>query len=92
MIANALDADNKYTAAQISHKLKQLGLNIPKRKSLLEASNQSAKDNNNNDTFASESKEQLSNGESLALKKRYTICSHILVYFVEFAMQYASTA
>ncbi|RWR93245.1 Timeless protein [Cinnamomum micranthum f. kanehirae] len=70
MIANALDADNKYTAVQISHKLKQLGLNIPKRKRRLEASNQSAKDNNNNDTFASESKEQLSNGESIALKKR----------------------
>ncbi|KAE8722683.1 Timeless family protein [Hibiscus syriacus] len=32
MIANALDADNTFTAAQISRKLKQLGLYVPKKK------------------------------------------------------------
>ncbi|KAL4348537.1 hypothetical protein GQ457_17G024620 [Hibiscus cannabinus] len=32
MIANALDADNKFTAAQVSRKLKQLGLYVPKKK------------------------------------------------------------
>ena len=32
MIANALDADNRFTAAQISRKLKQLGLRVPRQK------------------------------------------------------------
>ncbi|KAH1075387.1 hypothetical protein J1N35_027715 [Gossypium stocksii] len=32
MIANALDADNKFTAAQVSRKLKQLGLYVPRQK------------------------------------------------------------
>ncbi|GMJ06484.1 TIMELESS [Hibiscus trionum] len=32
MIANALDADNTFTAAQVSRKLKQLGLYVPKKK------------------------------------------------------------
>lgn len=32
MIANALDAGNKFTAAQISRKLKQLGLCAPQQK------------------------------------------------------------
>ena len=32
MIANALDADNKFTASQVSRKLKQLGLYIPRQK------------------------------------------------------------
>ncbi|XP_024022343.1 uncharacterized protein LOC21394741, partial [Morus notabilis] len=32
MIANALDADNKFTASQVSRKLKQLGLCIPRQK------------------------------------------------------------
>lgn len=32
MIANALDADNKFTASQVSRKLKELGLYIPRQK------------------------------------------------------------
>ncbi|XVF53482.1 hypothetical protein PTKIN_Ptkin05aG0102800 [Pterospermum kingtungense] len=32
MIANALDADNMFTAAQVSRKLKQLGLRVPRQK------------------------------------------------------------
>lgn len=32
MIANALDADNMFTAAQVSRKLKQLGLHVPRQK------------------------------------------------------------
>ena len=32
MIANALDDGNTFTAAQISRKLKQLGLHTPKQK------------------------------------------------------------
>lgn len=32
MIATALDADNKFTASQVSHKLKELGLYIPRQK------------------------------------------------------------
>lgn len=32
MIANAMDADGIFTAAQISRKLKKLGLLVPKRK------------------------------------------------------------
>lgn len=34
MIANALDADGKFTAAQVSRKLKQLGLRVPQPKKL----------------------------------------------------------
>lgn len=70
MIANALDGNNKYTAAQISRKLKQLGLRIPQKK----ATNQSGRDNGEKDISASENKEQSSDGESSALKRRYTIC------------------
>ncbi|KAL4019267.1 hypothetical protein IC575_022919 [Cucumis melo] len=45
MIANALDADNKFTPAQISRKLKQLGLYISrKRRSSDEDRNESAID------------------------------------------------
>ncbi|KAJ8752854.1 hypothetical protein K2173_008589 [Erythroxylum novogranatense] len=33
MIANALAADNPFTAAQVSRKLKQLGLRVPRKKS-----------------------------------------------------------
>lgn len=32
MIANALDADNKFTPAQVSRKLKQLGLYISRKR------------------------------------------------------------
>lgn len=32
MIATALDADNKFTASQVSRKLKELGLYIPRQK------------------------------------------------------------
>ncbi|KAK3011688.1 hypothetical protein RJ639_010868, partial [Escallonia herrerae] len=32
MIANALDADGKFTAAQVSRKLRQLGLRVPQQK------------------------------------------------------------
>ncbi|KAL5568467.1 hypothetical protein UlMin_025042 [Ulmus minor] len=32
MIANALDTENKFTASQVSRKLKQLGLHVPQRK------------------------------------------------------------
>lgn len=32
MIANALDADGSFTAAQVSRKLKQLGLRVPQPK------------------------------------------------------------
>lgn len=70
MIANALDGNNKYTAAQISRKLKQLGLHIPQKK----ATNQSGQDNGEKEISASENKEQSSDGESSALKRRYTIC------------------
>ncbi|MED6218462.1 hypothetical protein PIB30_026797 [Stylosanthes scabra] len=33
MIANALDVDGKFTPAQVSRKLKQLGLSLPQKKS-----------------------------------------------------------
>lgn len=32
MIANAMDGDGKFTASQVSRKLKQLGLYIPRKK------------------------------------------------------------
>lgn len=32
MIANAMDGDGKFTAPQVSRKLKQLGLHIPRKK------------------------------------------------------------
>ena len=32
MIANALAADNSFTAAQVSRKLKQLGLHVPRQR------------------------------------------------------------
>ena len=32
MIANSLDADGTFTAAQVSRKLKQLGLCVPRQK------------------------------------------------------------
>lgn len=32
MIANAMDGDGKFTASQVSRKLKQLGLHIPRKK------------------------------------------------------------
>lgn len=34
MIANALDSDGKFTANQISRKLKKLGLRVPRQKKL----------------------------------------------------------
>lgn len=33
MIANALDVDGKFTPAQVSRKLKQLGLSLPQKNS-----------------------------------------------------------
>ncbi|KAM3729911.1 hypothetical protein ACB098_12G046900 [Castanea mollissima] len=49
MIANALDADNKFTAVQVSHKLKQLGLRVPQQKKF--EANKLIKDENSNSLF-----------------------------------------
>lgn len=40
MIANALDGEGKYTAAQVSRKLKNLGLVVPQKKKSSEARKQ----------------------------------------------------
>ncbi|KHG23813.1 Protein timeless [Gossypium arboreum] len=52
MIANALDADNKFTAAQVSRKLKQLGLYVPRQKKSKE--NMHLRDEELNDLSANE--------------------------------------
>ncbi|KAB2001138.1 hypothetical protein ES319_D12G280100v1 [Gossypium barbadense] len=52
MIANALDADNKFTAAQVSRKLKQLGLYVPRQKKSEE--NMRLRDEELNDLSANE--------------------------------------
>ncbi|MBA0806374.1 hypothetical protein Gohar_005828 [Gossypium harknessii] len=52
MIANALDADNKFTAAQVSRKLKQLGLYVPRQKKSKE--NMRLRDEELNDLSANE--------------------------------------
>ncbi|MBA0773629.1 hypothetical protein Gotri_008889 [Gossypium trilobum] len=52
MIANALDADNKFTAAQVSRKLKQLGLYVPRQKKSEE--NMHLRDEELNDVSANE--------------------------------------
>ncbi|MBA0657327.1 hypothetical protein Goklo_009621 [Gossypium klotzschianum] len=52
MIANALDADNKFTAAQVSRKLKQLGLYVPRQKKSEE--NMHLRDEELNDLSANE--------------------------------------
>ncbi|XP_041011926.1 protein timeless homolog isoform X2 [Juglans microcarpa x Juglans regia] len=49
MIAKALDSDGKFTAVQVSHKLKQLGLCVPRRK--MSEANKHLKDENLNDSF-----------------------------------------
>lgn len=49
MIANALDADNKFTAVQVSHKLKQLGLRVPQQKKF--EANMLIKNENSNSLF-----------------------------------------
>lgn len=49
MIAKALDSDGKFTALQVSHKLKQLGLCVPRRK--MSEANKHLKDENLNDSF-----------------------------------------
>ncbi|XP_042980832.1 protein timeless homolog [Carya illinoinensis] len=49
MIAKALDSDGKFTAVQVSHKLKQLGLCVPRHKT--SEANKHLKDENINDSF-----------------------------------------
>lgn len=52
MIAKALDADRKFTAVQVSHKLKQLGLHVPQRKRF--DANMHLRDENLHDSFTDE--------------------------------------
>ncbi|KAK6925919.1 Timeless, N-terminal [Dillenia turbinata] len=57
MIANALDADGKITAAQVSRKLKQLGLRVPRKQSEVKMH---LKDDDLNDHFSDTDNETLS--------------------------------
>ncbi|KAF8413264.1 hypothetical protein HHK36_001240 [Tetracentron sinense] len=69
MIANALDADKTFTVAQISRKLKQLGLHIPQQKRPCEAKKHSRDDDPN--SLCADKIEEGSDEETLlALKKR----------------------
>ncbi|XP_059434637.1 uncharacterized protein LOC132167643 isoform X2 [Corylus avellana] len=52
MIAKELDADSKFTAVQVSHKLKQLGLHVPQHKRF--EANMHLRDENLNDSFTDE--------------------------------------
>lgn len=68
MIASALDDDGKFTAAQISRKLRQLGLRIRKQKS----DNMHLRDEDDNNAPTEDATD--SDGETLlSLKKRYHI-------------------
>lgn len=49
MIAKALGAENEFSAVQVSHKLKQLGLRVPHNKTF--EANQHLRDENHNDSF-----------------------------------------
>ncbi|XP_058100318.1 uncharacterized protein LOC131245111 isoform X3 [Magnolia sinica] len=69
MIANALDADNTYTAAQVSRKLRQLGLRVPQKKRQLEATYISGQDGK--DLVDTDSKEPSDEEASMSLKERY---------------------
>ncbi|XWS48502.1 hypothetical protein CRYUN_Cryun13aG0083200 [Craigia yunnanensis] len=55
MIANALDADNMFTAAQVSCKLKQLGLRVPRQKK--SEDNMHLRDEELNDLSADEARD-----------------------------------
>lgn len=67
MIANALDDGNKFSSAQISRKLKQLGLHVQKKKS---EDHTHLRDEAPNDTNVNESHD--SDDETLlSFKKRY---------------------
>ena len=69
MIASALDGDGTFTAAQISRKLRQLGLRIRKQKS---GDNVHLMDEDGNDFLTEDAAE--SDGETLlSLKMRYHI-------------------
>ncbi|KAG4172124.1 hypothetical protein ERO13_A12G254700v2 [Gossypium hirsutum] len=69
MIANALDADNKFTAAQVSRKLKQLGLYVPRQKKSKE--NMHLRDEELNDLSANEMHDS-DNETLLSFKNRKT--------------------
>ncbi|KAL6123153.1 hypothetical protein ACLB2K_075676 [Fragaria x ananassa] len=63
MIANAMDGDDKLTAPQVSHKLKQLGLYIPQKKrsgANRRMRDQELNDSNTNDANASDDETLLS--------------------------------
>ncbi|KAI8564941.1 hypothetical protein RHMOL_Rhmol03G0222300 [Rhododendron molle] len=67
MIANAMDADGIFTAAQVSRKLKQLGLRVPKRKRSEGHMHSRDEDPVN---FSAESAEDSDNETLLSLVKR----------------------
>lgn len=67
MIANAMDADGIITAAQVSRKLKQLGLLVPKRKRSEGHMHSRDEDPVN---FSAESAEDSDNETLLSLVKR----------------------
>ncbi|OVA16539.1 Timeless protein [Macleaya cordata] len=72
MIATALDADNTFTAAQISRKIKQLGLIKEKRPS---AAKLHLRDEDADDIIVDEGAEESDEETLLALKRRYGACS-----------------
>ncbi|XP_077228993.1 timeless family protein isoform X2 [Tasmannia lanceolata] len=69
MIANALDADNVYSAAQVSHKLKQLGLCVPRQRRQPKATKHSGDDDLDN-LVGAEREERSDEETLLAIKKR----------------------
>ncbi|KAK9145270.1 hypothetical protein Sjap_005173 [Stephania japonica] len=68
MIANSLDANFKLTAAQVSRKLKQLGIQIPQKRRLSETKMR-LRDEDNED-LSEEEKENDSDEETLSALKR----------------------
>jgi len=67
LIANALGADNTYTAAQVSRKLRQLGLLAPQAKRPYTA----AKHSGRQETIE---REDLSDEETLQAIKKRLVC------------------
>lgn len=76
MIANALDADNKFTGAQVSRKLKQLGLYVPRQKK--SEDNMHLRDEEVNDLSANEMDDS-DNETLLSFKNRYLLAIYLSV-------------
>ena len=88
MIANAMDGDDKLTAPQVSHKLKQLGLYIPQKKrsgANRQIRDQELNDSDTNDANASDDETLLSLMNRLVLFLMPNLFSTSKFYFTALA-------